>query len=355
MKKNNLFNTVMLCAGVILASACGRDETPAPEIIPSDGTKLTLQGGEGGGDAINAVYVDLSTDQQTSVPRESWDLGFHSGSAFRVILNNQKGSSAKVTSSSDINSVNSTNFDYSVLASGFEPEKMAHYDDTAGRLDHTVIGEIKDSDADNKVYVINTEFAGTVSLDKLWKVRILKNGTAGYTLQYAKIDDTDFQTVSINKDSEYNFKFFSLTSGEVNVEPKKDEWDFVWSKFVHFTAMGPNVYIPYIFSDLIFTNHLNNVSATEVIVDGSFNVTYEQFDESHLSQISLNSSRNVIGSRWRHTGGPNDPGIGAYKDRYYILKDSANNLYKIKFISMGVNDGGTRGYPELEYKLIKRG
>lgn len=351
MKKNNLFNAIMLCAGIIFASSCGRDETPAPEIIPSDGTKLTLQGGEGAGDAINAVYVDLSTDKQESVLRESWDLGFYSGNSFRVILNNQKGSSAKVTNSADINSVNSTNFDFESLASGFEPSKLAHYDDTAGRLENTVIAEIKDNVADNKVYVINTEFASAVSKDKLWKVRILKNGTAGYTLQYAKIDDTDFQTVSINKDSEYNFKFFSFTQGNVQVEPKKDEWDFVWSKSVYFTGMGPNVYIPYIFSDLVFINHLDNVSAAMILINEDYQITYEEFDETHLSEITLSKSRNIIGATWR--GVPN-PGI--HQDRYYIIKDTAGNIYKLKFLAIGVNeDGATRGYPELEYKLVKRG
>ena len=351
MKNNNLFNTAILCAGMILSSSCGRDETPAPEIIPSDGTKLTLNGGEGGADAVNAVYVDFSTDEQVSVARSSWDLGFHSGGAFRVIINNQKGSSAIATNATDINSVNSDNVDYEDLASGFETEKMVHYDDTAGILDRTVIAEIKENEEDNKVYVINTEFAGTVSLDNLWKVRFLKNGSAGYTLQYAKIDDTDFQTVTINKDAEYNFKFFSFTDGEINVEPKKDEWDFVWSKSVFYTSMGPNVFVPYAFSDLVFINHLNNVSAAMILINEDFVITYEEFDETHLSEITLSNSRNIIGATWRAVPNP-----GVHQDRYYIIKDAAGNIYKLKFLAIGVNeDGATRGYPELEYKLVKRG
>jgi hypothetical protein len=36
-----------------------------------------------------------------------------------------------------------------------------------------------------------------------------------------------------------------------------------------------------------------------------------------------------------------------------VVKDPAGNYYKLKFISMGLNDGGSRGYPVVEYKLVK--
>ncbi|MHC8947420.1 HmuY family protein [Sphingobacterium hungaricum] len=356
MKTNNLLSTFFIATTICLAS-CGRDETPIPEIIPSDGTKLTLDGGAGASDAENAVFVDLSTDKQSSVKRVSWNLGFYNGSNFRVIQNSMTGAAAAVTTSSDINAVNTTNFDISILSSGTVPEKLALYDNPDGDVTKTVISEINATEANNKVYVINTVFAGAATEANIWKVRVLKSGTTGYTLQYAKINETTFKTATIKKDGNNNFQYFSFETGNVTVEPAKTDWDFVWSKAMYTTLMGTTT-IPYIFSDLVFTNHLANVSSVQVIfknTDGTSNgnPTYDEFEESNLAALSLSAARNVIGSNWRATTGTPS---GAFTDRFYVIKDASGNVYKLKFLAMGAgSDGGTRGYPQLEYKLVKLG
>ena len=80
------------------------------------------------------------------------------------------------------------------------------------------------------------------------------------------------------------------------------------------------------------------------------------FSESDLPALSLSTSKGVIGANWRVTPSPS-PGVvaGAKKDRFYVIKDAAGNYYKLKFNSFTPEDAGKRGYPELEYKLIKRG
>lgn len=347
--------TFTLVAAVML-SACSRGKDPIPDIPPSDGTTLTLDGGPGEGSAENSVYVDLSAEQQVSVKRTSWNLGFYSGNEFRVILNGTTGTSAADAGTNDLAAVNSETFDYTVLASGFEPEKMAFYDDTAGRIEHTVIAGISANEADNNVYVVNTSFGSEVDINNVWKVRILRDGSNGYTLHYAKLDDTDFQTINVAKDGDYLFKHVSFPGGPVNGEPKKADWDFVWGYSIYYTAMGPSVYIPYAFSDLIFINHLGGVSAAEVIFEGTDNPTYADFTEADLSGVTFSNERNVISSNWRATTGA-QPGVRT--DRFYLIKDASGNVYKLRFISMGAGDppvdGGKRGYPELEYTLVKRG
>ncbi|WP_255157753.1 HmuY family protein [Siphonobacter sp. BAB-5385] len=42
-------------------------------------------------------------------------------------------------------------------------------------------------------------------------------------------------------------------------------------------------------------------------------------------------------------------------DRFYVIKDAAGNVYKLKFINYTSTDGGERGYPNIEYKLVKKG
>lgn len=347
--------TFTLVAAVMLL-ACSRDKDPIPDIPPSSGTTLTLEGGPGEGDAENSVYVDLSAEQQVSIKRSSWNLGFYSGNEFRVILNGTTGASAADAGTNDLATVNSETFDYTVLASGYEPEKMAFYDDTAGRIEHTVIAEIAANDADNNVYVVNTVFGSEVDINNVWKVRVLRDGNNGYNVQYAELDATEYQTISVTKDGDYHFKHISFSNGPVDGEPKKADWDFVWGYHMFYTSMGPSVYIPYAYSDLIFINHLGGVSAAEVIFEDTDKPTYTDFTEADLSGVTFSNSRNVIGSKWRTTPSPT-PGIvvGTKKDRFYLIKDSAGNVYKLRFNSFTSEDGGRRGYPELEYELVKRG
>jgi hypothetical protein len=181
----------------------------------------------------------------------------------------------------------------------------------------------------------------------LYKIRILRKGT-GYTLQYAKVNETTFKTLDISKDAAYNFNFVSLEKGAtVEAEPAKDRWDLKWGYSMYFTNFGAGL-IPYGFSDLVFINNLGGVEAAEVLTTTA---TYDAFAESNLTGITFNKSADAIGSKWRVTQGT----IGVKTDRFYLIKDPAGNIYKLRFISFHEKDGGERGKPKLEYKLVKKG
>jgi len=346
-------------------SACSRDKDPIPVIPPSEGTELKLNGGEGGSSAENTVYVDLSTDTQTDVKRTSWNLGFYNGSQFRVILNSTAGASAvEVKNKTDLNAVSESDIDIDELAIGLgEPGAFDNIDDLTGDLSKTLISEISATEGNNKVYVINPiggSHGATITADDLYKVRILRSGD-NYTLQYAKLNATDFQSLTIKKDADYNFNYISLASGPVNVEPKKADWDIEWTWSLYFGSMPNGDKYPYGYSDLVFINYLGGTTAAEVVfkdAEGNSNgkPSFADFSESDLSGISFSGSKGIMASDWRKTTGTP---LGAQSDRFYLIKDSAGNIYKLRFTSMGAGnpptDGGTRGYPELEYKLVKQG
>lgn len=357
--KFNFSTSLLLILSVsALSFSCQRDNT-TPEIPASDGTSLTLNGGEGGSDAENIVFVDLSGENQESAKRASWDLGFYAGNQFRVILNSSKGAvTALSTGQTDINAVNESNVDVSDLAFGLSFATMDVFgsfdlaDDTTGNLARTAIAEI--SAGDNPVYLVNTVPGTTVSADNVWKIKVSRSGN-GYTLQYAKLSASTTQSIDIQKDDTYNFQFFSFTGGLVPVEPKKSEWDFSWGYTLYFTLFNGNP-VPYGFSDFVKLNTLTGVQAALVL---TADVAYTDFNESNLAGISFSSSQNSIGEGWRSTSGAQ---AGVKTDRYYLIKDASGNIYKLRFNSMGAipsgqtapADGGTRGYPELEYKLVKR-
>jgi len=355
---------LFLAFGITMAiSSCKRSDDPIPDIPPSDGTEMTLNGGEGGSAAENTVFVDFSADKQESIKRTSWNLGFYSGTQFRVILNNTAGASALKVNKSDINAVSESDINVDDLAIELgTPGAFGNIDDVTGDITKTLIPEISSTDDDNKVFVINTvggSHGATINPADLYKVRILKAGN-DYTLQYAKLNATSFETLTVKKDADFNFQYLSFEKGPIKVEPAKTDWDFQWTWSLYYGGTGATIY-PYGYSDLVFINHLAGVSAAEVIfkdAEGNSNgkPSYEDFSETNLGGISFSNSRDVIGATWRATPSPT-PGVvaGAKKDRFYVIKDGSGNIYKVKFNSFTPEDAGKRGYPELEYKLVKRG
>lgn len=312
--------------------------------ITSTGTRIQLEGGTGGASAVNSVFLDLSANKQTSVTRTSWDLGFYSGNEFRVILNNTTAATTIKVDKTDLASVSSADIDANNLKIGQGQGNFSIIDGVSGDIATTAIAEISATDADNKVYVINrASGSGNVAdVADLYKVRILRKNS-GYTLQYAKLNETTFKSVDIAKQPGVNFTAFSFgTNTTVSVEPVKEKWDIVWGYSIYFTGA-----IPYAFSDLVFINHLAGVSAAEVLTS---TVSYDAYAESNVASTAFKAERNVIGSNWRATTGT----VGVKTDRFYVIKDGAGNVYKLKFVSFTTQDGGERGKPVIEYALVKK-
>ncbi len=317
--------------------------------IVSTGTALTLDGGTGGSSAVNSVFADLSNNAATSVKRAAWDLGFYSGSDFRVILNNTTGAAATALAKNDLAQVTAADTVGLVLnVSNFDPAGLKQIDDVSGDITKTVISSISATDTDNKVYIINRGTGGSTSAKSWVKIRVLRNGTTGYTLQYAGIRETTFKTVSITKDAAYNFKYTSFDTGAlVDVEPAKARWDIEWTGGMNKTSDGTND-IPYYFADQVFINQLGGVTAAEVLTS---TVSYDAYSESNIATTPFKSDKMVIGSNWR-VASPTSTGVRT--DRFYVIKDGVGNVYKLKFVSFATQDGGERGKPKIEFKLVKQ-
>ncbi|WP_316750874.1 HmuY family protein [Pedobacter gandavensis] len=329
--------------------------------ITSEGSQLTLKGifgTEAGSSALNTVYVDLSSNSMVNVKRDAWVLGFSSGTDFRVRLNNTNGTSAvKIAGKTDLNAVTAADvvLDDLAIALGTSESPTVHpfvnIDNVYGDVTKDVIASVSATDADNKVFIVNPSggsHTSELSLDNLLKIRVLRK-VNGYTLQYAKLKETTFKTIDLVKDAANNYVFvnFTTVANVLNVEPAKAKWDLAWTWSIYYGAAGGTTY-PYGFSDIVFLNNLGGAQAAQV---ATTTVSYANYNESNIAATSFKADRNVIGSDWRSTS----PATGVKSDRFYVIKDASGNVYKLKFISMGAGDGGKRGEPVIEYKLVKKG
>jgi hypothetical protein len=314
--------------------------------IISQGSTLTLEGKTAESNYTNNVYADLSANSTKLSNRKLWNIAFTNGSQFRVVLNSAYQTTAAVTTKSDINAV--TLADTSAVQNlNFEignPAALPLVDFWDGDLTKTVFAEVSATAADNKVYLVS--FEGAKAKNQWYKVKVDRNGT-GYKVQYAKIDETAIKTVDISKNADFNLSFLSFETGEVaDVEPKAKAWDLLYGYSTHNAV--PNAPSPYWFQDFVSINNLAGVEAAEVLTT---TVSYANYAEANIATTTFLPTRDAIGSKWRVTSGAT---VGVRKDRFYVIKDAEGNVYKLNFVNMGLaSDGGERGKPVIEYKLVK--
>jgi len=350
MKQYRFLSLAALVAGASFISSCN-DDDPKPVVVPPSEAGLIEV--DGGGAAYpNTVFIDLSTGTQTAVKRESWDLAFATGSDFKVLINGTTGAMALATELNDISMVSEANLseeDAAKLILSFtNVEGILHVDDPSMPISKPAISAISTAEGDNKVYILNRGTSGAEERPRK-KIRVIRKGD-GYTLQHADLDATEFTSVDISKDNEQNFVYFSFENGIVEVEPGKNAWDIAWTAGTSSTPYpeATNGTLAYFFQDLVIHNIYGSTSVAEVL---AADISYEAFTEGDALGLTFNSSdRLAIGSNWRGGGGPNSaPAVK--EDRYYIVKDADENIYKVRFLSL--TKDGERGKPSFEYELVK--
>lgn len=314
----------------------------------------------GGANQPNQVYVDLSSGGQTGVDRMSWDLGFYSGSDFRVVLNSSLKMSAKQLATTNIDEVVAAD-DAMQINQG--QGSVNQIDNPSGDITQTAIAAVSDIDADNKVYLVNLGNGPAATAPAVgaegsaagahrgWKkIRVLRSGN-NYRIQYADINATTHQEVVVAKNPSYNHSFFSFTTGStVQAEPQKYLWDIVFTPFTN--VVGGTT--PYYYSDFVLTNTKGGARSYQVLTSET---AYDNFTMANVVQANFTSDQRNIGSNWRSTSvmGPGGVPVSQFvlkTDRFYVVKDPAGNYYKLKFTG-GANQNGERGYPVFEYRLLQ--
>jgi hypothetical protein len=321
--------------------------------IVSAGGTMTLEG-NGSENYINSVYVDLSSNKQTAVNRKSWNLGFNCGNDFKVILNGAYATAATPSTKTDITAVTIDD------ANAVDAEKSLNvnpmggtfsetiFDKSDGSLDGTAFAAISANNSENFVYFVASADDKKPDRSDWYKVKIDRKDN-GYTVQYARVTDTDIKTVDVPKKDGYNFTFLSLATGTVvDVEPQAAKWDIKWSYDAGYaTSMGSPMYM--FMQDFVSINNIGGISIAQVMTE---DITYDNFKMSDINGLSFKTNRDVVGDKWRTVS--MTPGSGGVKtDHFYVLKDSSGNYYKLCFTKFGVNDDAERGRPEIKYALVK--
>ncbi|HTG57202.1 MAG TPA: HmuY family protein [Niabella sp.] len=315
-------------------------------IISEGSSNFVIPGKTGVSPYANDVYVDFSNNAAVTADRKSWNIAFTTDGSFKVVLNPGYQTTAVRLNKTDINAAITT-----ADTAGIElnhditnPATASLVDDWTGNLAKTVLGDIPANEAEAKVFVIS--FEGNKARDKWLKVKVSRNGTTGYKVQYANIAESTIKTITVDKDPNYNLVFLSLETGKVvAAEPRAKNWDIQWGYSTYNSGLGS----PYWFQDFILLNYIGGAEAAEIVTTtDKWEADYTAFTKAGVAALTFLKTRDAIGSKWRTT-----TGSGIKKDRFYVVKDPSGNYYKLRFKKMGVGDTGERGKPEIDFTLLK--
>ena len=347
---------------ILFIQSCNKDNNVIKTTPPSEGS--TIDATVGGNDEPNQVFINLSSDNQVSVARNTWDLAFSCTDGYNVILNVADEMLAYKLDKTELNQVTSSDtvglgakLSLGAIFSAAIQQNLPDWlsgatswtDDPTGDFSKTAIASVSEVAVDNAVYIINrgNNPDGT---PRGWEKIKISQSTNGYVLQHGTIDASTPESLNVTKDPLYNFIFIDLDNGPVSVEPKKADWDIAFTTYTDLTDFGIPYKIPYFFKDYVIQNRYK-VSIAEVMEVSDLVTEFNNFALPDLSGVTFSNDVNSIGSSWR-TIIPQVGSAQVNNDRFYVIKDTDGNYYKLVFTKM-VNSTGDRGYPEIKYALIK--
>jgi hypothetical protein len=162
-----------------------------------------------------------------------------------------------------------------------------------------------------------------------------------YYIRFAFPNGEDEHEVAIPKDGATCYRYFSFSNGGklVDIEPPKESWDLVFTRYAH--VFYDPYYLPY-----VVVGVLHHPLHVEAYVDSTAN--YESFKLSDIQSERFSAKRDAIGYNWKQYDF-NEYKVLPYK--IYLIKAHQQRFYKLRFLDF-YNEKFERGYPTFGYEEL---
>lgn len=322
--------------GLILLTSCLKEEEP---IAPFDRGGVQLGGIDinDNSDYSKQIYYDLEKNEVVrTVERSSWDLAFESApGGIHIITNTASKVTVAKTGETDFANVT----DLSAMSLNFK------WDDASGNEDSLALKDwISGGVPTNEVFVVDRGEKPNLVARGVKKLKIISVSSTEFVIQFANMNGTDFQTMTIPKNQNKHYTAFSFDNGGqlVEVEPDKSKWDFVFTQYLAtFYDLSPQ--LSYSVNGILI-NH-NECKGVKV-----FDKEFSEISSADIGTYPLNDSANVIGFEWKQYDFDEAtyvvvPGMN------YILQSKSGLYYKMRMIDF-YSTTGLKGSPRFEFELL---
>ena len=321
----------------VLLNSCMEEELPVKPYPRGDVQVGTV---EMSPKYINQIFYSFENNKVMKFNEyDVWDLAFRcfGENGFHILLNG-----AKFMEAADMGEVS---FE-SVTSSKDAPFE---YDSSNADYDNYAIGKWWNEESGkiiskNHVYIVNR--GNNIANKKVGYVKMMITGYENneYTIKFANLDGSNEYTVKIPRNDEYNFIYFNFSDGGkvLELEPKSNEWDIMFGKYIAFLTYDLGV-LPYSVTGVLINHrYCSAASDTSMVFN---NITFKDIENFQFS-----SRPDYIGHEWK-TFNLSGESYAAKPEINYFLKDFNGFYWKFHFIDF-YNDKGERGYPKFELKKL---
>lgn len=318
---------IIIILSVFMLSSCLKEEIAIPKKDLGD---LALAEVNIGGNYQYQAYFDFNTGEiARKHNRDIWDIAFSSdASSNYIIINGAKNMFVYPTNKTDLSDV--------VSKAGYLSDQR--FDSPYGELDSLAMRGWEDG----LVRLIDLGYNSNNQQQGWYKIKILNATSTAYTFEFAKLEATTSTTVTIEKASGHNFVYYSLLSNsEQEVEPKKNEWDILFTQFTQ------RLYQPLVMPYLVTGAILNRSNTTAKRID---NVDFESIDLEYALSLDFTDTLNVIGYDWKEFDFDTET-YSIFNNVSYLIRNRDGRYFKVKFVDFYGPTGETGNF-KFEYQQI---
>ena len=315
----------IICIAVLLFS-CEKSEIPIQPHEMGDilSNQINMQS-----DYSKQVFYSLNNNIAIKENiKTDWDLGFESSEeGWRIILN--------TSTYSSVSKIINSNFEASISINNLTWQ----WENPTGIIEGTAIGDYRN---ENVIFIINRGYNINGNAAGYKKFMIESINDEYYSIKYANLDNTNSNTIEIQKDNSKNFQYLSFKNNTVvNIEPNKEDWDLLFTQYTHLFN-DPDLPPSYLVTGVLI-NYLNNVLVSKDSIN-----TFEDINYSNVETYTFSNKQNVIGYDWKTYNGN---GYVINTNLTYIIKDISNRYFKMRFIDF-YNSYGEKGHPSFEIQEL---
>jgi hypothetical protein len=318
--------------------SCEKKETPYPmpaKPVLSDSTyeaEVTL-----GSDYKTQAYFSFTNGLVKTSPFEEWDINFTTDATDNELrVNGGKFNLIYLTEATNMSDVDAS---YTTEANKWK------YDKPSGLPHTTGLGILNDSDVLGKVLIVQIGSSNSNRYKMIIKEITPTTITIATTKGLNEHQETEHV---LEKNTDYNFAFFSFENGIVTPEPPKKDWDIVFTRYRHiYEAYNQDG------SDFLYpvTGVLHNPYNTLSAEDTANLHDFTAFNKETFEQtMSLVPNRDVIGFDWKNVD-INTSKYTVNNKLVFVIKDQKNTLWKFHFFGF-TNNAGENGTPKFRYERL---
>lgn len=336
-----MYKYILAIAIAGIFSSCFKEDERVPAHIPGELTTVTIPM------TLNyayQVYYKFSDNEIVSSNiRSGFDLNFENADTSAVIrLNTANFAMAAITTFDKLADVVDTiGLEWRYDKSDGNPDSLA--------IDNWIVVNGADTVFSNKVWVINRGINALGIRLGLKKIQFQKLVDNRYYFVYSNMDNSEWIETYVEKNNLYGYSQFLLSAqGElIQTEPEAFAWDLNFTQYTTLLFTDEGMPFPYLVTGVLQSPN-SAVAMDSTIV----------FDEICLADTSLfefSAMQDMLGYNWKKIVG--NPQTGNYyyetKSAYtYIIRDSKQFYYKLRFISFYDPESGEKGYPTFEFQRL---